>query len=1071
MSESCPSEKQLRHLIDGAIADAETIVLEQHLDRCSTCQQTVKRMTQDGTFWNSVAASLAKSSTGGPELNRVIDDLQQQSPEDAEQMGEAIELKMSSVDPPTEPGTIGRLKHYDILRVAGRGGMGIVVKAFDRSLRRMVAIKLLAPHLAGNGLARQRFIREGRAAAAITHQHVITIHAVEESPPFLVMQYVQGETLEGRIHRNGAMDVKDAIRVAMQIAQGLAAAHAQGVVHRDIKPANILLENGIARVRITDFGLARAIDDASLTQSGVIAGTPQYMAPEQASGDAIDERADLFSLGSVLYTMLAGHAPFRANTAMGVLKRLCDHAPRSIREINPDTPDWLMLIVNRLHAKRASDRFGSATEVAALLEKGLAAMQSGPAMQGPVRWPSKAPSKAVGANSTALEGHRTNPGVSSGQLHANASQAFTSTRTLSQKLLRPWVLFAVLSIVSLLLFVQAAALGAVLALLSLLIPALAPRLTARLFHNTQNVTTADASAEVAGVSQSPSIGHNFWKGLKKMPLLHRLIWTAVWVLPAIALLRFAPRISVYSSDVNRPYVVPAGLLVRYEYDVVVTLFMAFAGWLLIGLFFFQQRTSDDTRLFSKQTTRTGLLVAIGMAAMFCMSAYEFCLSNEQVTMAVQRNVHQIPQPSQAALQPQHQLTVEFEQPSPGMYAMIYGDNTPAFRCDAKSSMVQSRINGSGACRWRALVGDVEFASGEFDLADDFSPQTIQIPAARLSQLIEGAWMSRKAGDARIKGRAYPTPGGVTDADDAVFEFQNDLVITRSVNDQSAGRNDLQFEVDETTTPASITFTDNKGGKTHGIIRFQPVVSDAEMSVFPSAMYSGGMGMGYGGDSIDTLTICVSGTGTVRPWEFKADKQLGFVLYDLVRSSESSLIFEPLPADCTPTAIEESLRAWTKRLNVPRHQTNSLGIDMLLVPPATDVTEEHRMTALPEMNDGEYVYPGGKKVEYPFAISRDLISSQQFALFVKATNYVTDAERGLPLPEGDATQTTGGWTYHKSSADAAARCEWTADLNWKLAEDATVKIDDQAHGEESNPSRPVQVISHNDAVAYCDWLSK
>ena len=253
MSESCPSEKQLRHLIDGAIADAETIVLEQHLDRCSTCQQTVKRMTQDGTFWNSVAASLAKSSTGGPELNRVIDDLQQQSPEDAEQMGEAIELKMSSVDPPTEPGTIGRLKHYDILRVAGRGGMGIVVKAFDRSLRRMVAIKLLAPHLAGNGLARQRFIREGRAAAAITHQHVITIHAVEESPPFLVMQYVQGETLEGRIHRNGAMDVKDAIRVAMQIAQGLAAAHAQGVVHRDIKPANILLENGIARVRITDW--------------------------------------------------------------------------------------------------------------------------------------------------------------------------------------------------------------------------------------------------------------------------------------------------------------------------------------------------------------------------------------------------------------------------------------------------------------------------------------------------------------------------------------------------------------------------------------------------------------------------------------------------------------------------------------------------------------------------------------------------------------------------------------------------------------------------------------------------
>ena len=458
--------------------------------------------------------------------------------------------------------------------------------------------------------------------------------------------------------------------------------------------------------------------------------------------------------------------------------------------------------------------------------------------------------------------------------------------------------------------------------------------------------------------------------------------------------------------------------------------------------------------------------------MFCTCGYGTWLSDVYNPVIAVRSVgiiwdHQRPQ-----TKPQHQLTVEFEKPGPGMFVMLNGDNIPAVRLDAGSTTVGTSINGSGACHWRASVGDVEFASGEFELPDNFSPYTIQVPAARLSQLIEGTWMSRKAGDGFRKDQTYAPPAeNNIEAHDAVFEFQNDLVITRSLNGQSAGRNDLQFEVDETTTPASITFTDNKGGKTHGIIRFQPVVSDAEMSVFPSAMYSGGMGMGYGGDSIDTLTICVSGTGTVRPWEFKADKQLGFVLYDLVRSSESSLIFEPLPADCTPTAIEESLRAWTKRLNVPRHQTNSLGIDMLLVPPATDVTEEHRMTALPEMNDGEYVYPGGKKVEYPFAISRDLISSQQFALFVKATNYVTDAERGLPLPEGDATQTTGGWTYHKSSADAAARCEWTADLNWKLAEDATVKIDDQAHGEESNPSRPVQVISHNDAVAYCDWLSK
>ena len=129
-----------------------------------------------------------------------------------------------------------------------------------------------------------------------------------------------------------------------------------------------------------------------------------------------------------------------------------------------------------------------------------------------------------------------------------------------------------------------------------------------------------------------------------------------------------------------------------------------------------------------------------------MSAYEFCLSNEQVTMAVQRNVHQIPQPSQAALQPQHQLTVEFEKPGPGMFVMLNGDNIPAVRLDAGSTTVGTSINGSGACHWRASVGDVEFASGEFELPDNFSPYTIQVPAARLSQLIEGTWMSRKAGD-------------------------------------------------------------------------------------------------------------------------------------------------------------------------------------------------------------------------------------------------------------------------------------------------------------------------------------
>ena len=161
----------------------------------------------------------------------------------------------------------------------------------------------------------------------------------------------------------------------MQTASGLAAAHAQGLIHRDIKPANILLENGVERVKITDFGLARAADDASLTQSGVVAGTPQYMAPEQARGEAVDQRADLFSLGSVLYAMCTGRPPFRASGTMAVLKRVCEETPGPIREANPEIPDWLVAIVEKLHAKDPADRYQSAAEVAEVLGQHLAHLQ------------------------------------------------------------------------------------------------------------------------------------------------------------------------------------------------------------------------------------------------------------------------------------------------------------------------------------------------------------------------------------------------------------------------------------------------------------------------------------------------------------------------------------------------------------------------------------------------------------------------------------------------------------------------------------------------------------------------
>ncbi len=299
--------------------------------------------------------------------------------------------------PSDKPGALGRLGHYEVLDVIGRGGMGVVLRAFDERLHRVVAIKVMAAQLATSATARQRFTREARAAAAVTHDNVVTIHAVEETDglPYLVMQYVDGASLQERLDRSGPLQLHEVLRIGAQTAAGLAAAHQQGLVHRDIKPANILLENGVERVKLTDFGLARAAADASLTQSGAVAGTPQYMSPEQARGQAVDQRTDLFSLGSVLYALCTGRAPFRAGNGMAVLKRVCEEAPTPIREANPEIPDWLAAIVDRLHAKDPAERFQSAAEVAEMLGQHLAHVQHPSVAPQPAPLPPPAPGRAA----------------------------------------------------------------------------------------------------------------------------------------------------------------------------------------------------------------------------------------------------------------------------------------------------------------------------------------------------------------------------------------------------------------------------------------------------------------------------------------------------------------------------------------------------------------------------------------------------------------------------------------------------------------------------------------------------
>jgi hypothetical protein len=366
--EGCDPSR-LGRLLDGDLPPAEQAAIDEHLTACWGCRERLERLAADGRLWDDLRRYAPTVPPGG-------------SPG-----GEGLDF----LAPPTGPGHVGRFGPYEVEGVLGRGGMGVVLKARDPALGRPVAIKVLAVQLATSPEARLRFAREARAAAAVVHDHVVAIYAVDEAGglPYLVMPYLAGASLQDRIDRGRPAAVEEILRIGMQAASGLAAAHAQGLVHRDIKPANILLEDGVERVKITDFGLARAADDVRLTGNGVLAGTPEYMSPEQARGEPVDARSDLFSLGGVLYALATGHAPFRADSALGVLRRVCDEAPKPVREINPAVPDWLAAVIERLMAKDPADRYRSAAEVADLLGRGLAEVQ------GPGARPAAIPSVAT----------------------------------------------------------------------------------------------------------------------------------------------------------------------------------------------------------------------------------------------------------------------------------------------------------------------------------------------------------------------------------------------------------------------------------------------------------------------------------------------------------------------------------------------------------------------------------------------------------------------------------------------------------------------------------------------------
>jgi serine/threonine protein kinase len=394
VTNSCPDAASLRRYLLGDTPPPDAEAVEQHLATCPQCMQRLEGMRADDSLTLDLRAVAVEQKSDSPEVLQLIQRLSRLGALPSEQATLAIDGSTPSevptaagqvldsrdqtqegfnfLKPAQQPDEMGRMDGYRILRVLGTGGMGVVFEAEDVALGRRVALKVMRSELAMNPAARKRFLREARAMAAATHitnhDHVVTIHAVGEADgiPYISMPLLRGETLDDRLKREPRLPVPEVVRIGREIALGLAAAHEQGLVHRDIKPSNVWLEAKTDRVKIMDFGLARvpADTDQNLTQEGAIVGTPTFMAPEQARGEAIDSRCDLFSLGSVLYRAATGELPFKGKDSVSTLLAVASERPRPPQALNPDVPQVLSNLIMWLLTRDPVGRPASAHAVA-----------------------------------------------------------------------------------------------------------------------------------------------------------------------------------------------------------------------------------------------------------------------------------------------------------------------------------------------------------------------------------------------------------------------------------------------------------------------------------------------------------------------------------------------------------------------------------------------------------------------------------------------------------------------------------------------------------------------------------
>jgi WD40 repeat protein/serine/threonine protein kinase len=373
-------------MIEGTIDDPRLSELSEHLEHCTACQTNVRNISADDTLVQSLrsdpeAASRITGKTPPSLVEKVKQIAQELADSYSEQKFDSTSGDVASEEggaltflaPGQSADEIGRLGGYRVLKVLGKGGMGVVFLAEDIDLDRKVALKVMLPKIAANPSANQRFLREARAAARLKCDHIVTIYQIGEDRgvPFLAMELLEGEPLDQVLRSGKQIGFEKIIQIGLDVARGLATAHEKGLVHRDIKPGNLWLEASKGRVKILDFGLARQQqnNEGHLTASGAILGTPAYMSPEQARGDKIDARTDLFSLGGVLYHLVTGRQPFQGSNIMALLTALAVTEPIPIQQLNPSAPHELARLIHKLLSKDMSARFFSAAEVVAALNQ------------------------------------------------------------------------------------------------------------------------------------------------------------------------------------------------------------------------------------------------------------------------------------------------------------------------------------------------------------------------------------------------------------------------------------------------------------------------------------------------------------------------------------------------------------------------------------------------------------------------------------------------------------------------------------------------------------------------------